>query len=64
MLVDFATDDSSDVSMTAAYWISQFSKELLYGIENRLLELQNNGDLELLTYTTIKKLYRTKIKIR
>jgi len=43
MLVDFAIDDySSDASMTAAYWISRFSKELLYGIENRLLELQTN----------------------
>ncbi|WP_238917994.1 hypothetical protein [Clostridium sp. YIM B02555] len=41
LLVEFALDDySSDASMGAAYWISKFSKELLYEIEDKLLKLQ------------------------
>ncbi|WP_226002960.1 hypothetical protein [Paenibacillus sp. BJ-4] len=41
LLVEFALDDySTDASMTASYWISQFSEDLLRGIEENLLVLQ------------------------
>lgn len=41
VLVEFALDDySTDASMTASYWISQFSEDLLRGIEDDLLVLQ------------------------
>lgn len=43
ILIEFADDDySSDASMSAAYWISRFSNELLHGVEDKLLELQSN----------------------
>ncbi|WGU92395.1 hypothetical protein QJQ58_17610 [Paenibacillus dendritiformis] len=41
ILVDFALDDySSDASMTASYWISNFTENLLLTIEDKLLILQ------------------------
>ncbi|WP_374017321.1 hypothetical protein ABU162_24650 [Paenibacillus thiaminolyticus] len=41
ILVEFALDDySSDASMTASYWISNFSENLLVTIEEQLLILQ------------------------
>ncbi|WCF09247.1 hypothetical protein NDS46_04925 [Paenibacillus thiaminolyticus] len=42
ILVDFALDDySGDASMTASYWISKFSENLLVTIEDQLLILQD-----------------------
>jgi len=42
ILVDVALDDySSDASMTASYWISNFTDNLLLTIEEKLLILQD-----------------------
>ncbi|EPY12848.1 hypothetical protein [Paenibacillus alvei] len=42
ILVDVALDDySSDASMTASYWISNFTENLLLTIEEKLLILQD-----------------------
>ncbi|RJG25502.1 hypothetical protein [Paenibacillus thiaminolyticus] len=41
ILVEFALDDySSDASMTASYWISNFTENLLLTIEDKLLIIQ------------------------
>ncbi|MEK5029640.1 hypothetical protein [Paenibacillus sp. FSL M7-1046] len=40
VLVEFALDDySMGASITASYWISQFTEDLLRGIEDDLLAL-------------------------
>ncbi|TQR45055.1 hypothetical protein [Paenibacillus popilliae] len=44
ILVDFALDDySSDASMTASYWISNFQENLLLTIEEKLLILKTTN---------------------
>ncbi|MDQ0178386.1 hypothetical protein [Bacillus chungangensis] len=43
ILIDIALDDySSDASMTASYWISKFTENVLVQIEDKLLILQEN----------------------